>query len=675
MAVPPQVRSEGLAERVGDLILQCSNYNPGAVISGNFALSLPVSITNRIDTNNITTDAVLSVDYGLGFTTVPVNGLINSNTISFNGAGLTVPANGNFNLKFSGVRADVHQLAGANPEPVLASLSVPLQVNQSQITVAYAMPGLFATLYTSGVSCAGSPLPAALDLPDLFAAKTAFFSTRITKGFGSAFTPQAAGETNGTRFLVSYTSFPGNSRLFVPNMVAGSDAVTPTAGGDLGAQQAVGQYLPGSRTLLLVLVTGADSSGAGGTPLAVPTGSSPVALNGVTEIPLTSGSGYAVYEVADANPSLIESAQFPTFVGLSNVTAPAVAQESISLAPVSTVVTASSTAPIPRFAATTPASDCNVVGDCGAAYFPKLSVVEQPLAFTAMAGGASMNQPGYIYVQNAGGGIMNWTASIHYLSGSGWLVLDQSANQNSGTIRADAQPQNLTPGTYQANVVIDAGPLAGNASIPVTLTVQSLSHPSAPPVTVTSIVNAATFANTPLVAGSLATAMGSGFGGKSVALSLNGVSANLLYSSAGQINFQVPAALASANTANLIVTVDGSSSAPATVQLAPAWPAVFTHGVLDQSYQENTAATPESAGNVLQIFAIGIPSGASVTAQIGSRTGLVPLYAGAAPTVPGVQQVNLMIPPDLAPQSTQLVLCVAAGGQKYCSPAYPLYID
>ena len=73
-----------------------------------------------------------------------------------------------------------------------------------------------------------------------------------------------------------------------------------------------------------------------------------------------------------------------------------------------------------------------------------------------------------------------------------------------------------------------------------------------------------------------------------------------------------------------------------------------------------------------QKFATGIPAGATVTAQIGDRTGLVPQYAGPAPGIPGVQQVNVAVPGDLAPGATQLMLCAAVGGQQYCSPAYAL---
>src|ERR1035441_2385422 len=67
-AVPLQVRAEGLTERMGDIVLDCSGSKPGAVLSGNVIISLQgVNITNRVDSNNQTVDTVLFVDYGSGY--------------------------------------------------------------------------------------------------------------------------------------------------------------------------------------------------------------------------------------------------------------------------------------------------------------------------------------------------------------------------------------------------------------------------------------------------------------------------------------------------------------------------------------------------------------------------------------------------------------------------------
>ncbi len=681
-AAPIQVRAEGLTERMGDIVLQCSGSNPGAVLAGNFTIYLAgVGITNRVDSNNYTNDAVLSVDYGSGFVPSGIAGSVADGRIEFDGVRFTVPPSGNLNIKFSNIRAAVGAVSS-----VLASISFSapssIQIDQSRVTVAVPQPGLFATLYSTGIPCTGSPLASTTSLSGMFAAGTAFASTRVTEGFSNAFAPRAAGEDNCTRFRVGYSGFPVNAHVYLPDMVAGSSALVPTAGGDLGRAQAVGQYVPGSGTLLLVRVQYPDAAGAGGYPISTPSIGGPVTLDSVSEVPLTNGAGSAIYEVADASPSRLESAQFPTFVSLPSVTAATVAQESISFAPVSSVMSASIADAVPRFAAVTPASDCTVLGDCQAGYFPKLSVDPMSIQLTAIAGGAMTSSPGYIPIQNAGGGVMIWAAILSYTNGSGWLTLDYSSGQNNGSVRVWAMPQGLAAGTYLAKIIIDAGPLAGSVTIPVTLTVQAAPAPPptppptpAPAVTVSQVVNAATFAVTPLVPGSLGTLLGANLSGKIVSVTFDGSAATLLYIGASQINLQVPASLGSKTSATLVVTVDGSSSAPQVVALAPVWPAIFAHAVLNQDYSENTARTAAKAGSILQIFATGIPASATVSAQIADRRNLIPLYAGAAPGVPGVQQVNVAIPGDLSATTTQLTICATAGSQPVCSVAYPVVIQ
>jgi len=676
LSVPLQVRSEGLTEPMGDIILQCSGLNSGTVLSGNLTLFFPVNVTNRVDSSNLTRDAVVSVDSGSGFVPTAIAGQVTNQMISFNGINPTVPATGNLNLKISGIRANVNQLGLLAPQPVTASLSSNFPVNQSQVIVAVPQIGLEATLSSKGITCSGSPVPSTISLPDLFAAGTSFVSTRVTEGFASAFEVRAPGADTGTRFLVRYSGFPANAQLYLPDMVAGSDALVPSAAGDLGGSATIGQYVPGSGTLLLVRVPGADSSGAGGFAVFAPTGSAPVTLTSASAVSLANGVGFAVYEVADANPAVRETAQFPTFIGIANVTTPAVAQESIGFGPVSTVSNASVSAPIPRFAAVTPPSDCTVLGDCQASFFPVLVVAATSIQLTAV-GSTMTSVPGYIPIQNGAGGVLDWSVTISYASGSGWLTLDTSSGRNFGSVRVWAQPQNLAPGVYHASITVNAG-AAGSDTIPLTLTVQAAPPPpppATPAVTVSQVLNAATLTATPLVSGSLGTLIGSNLAGKNVAVTFDGLPASLLYSSASQINLQVPAGLGSKTSATMVVTVDGLSGAPVTVALSPAWPAVFAHGVLNQNNAENTSGSAAPSGSILQVFATGIPDGATVSVQIGDRANLVPLYAAGAPSLAGVQQVNVAVPDGLPPGTTPLIVCATTGSQQYCSAGYSLALQ
>jgi uncharacterized protein (TIGR03437 family) len=57
-----------------------------------------------------------------------------------------------------------------------------------------------------------------------------------------------------------------------------------------------------------------------------------------------------------------------------------------------------------------------------------------------------------------------------------------------------------------------------------------------------------------------------------------------------------------------------------------------------------------------------------VTVTLQNRNNLVPLYAAAAPGLPGMQQINVEVPADLQPVASNLIICVAGpGNQQYCS--------
>ena len=163
-----------------------------------------------------------------------------------------------------------------------------------------------------------------------------------------------------------------------------------------------------------------------------------------------------------------------------------------------------------------------------------------------------------------------------YQSGAGWLTADPASATNNATLFVTVHPDKIGPGTYQATIMVDAGPLAGSRVLPVTFNVTSGSGAGAP-VVIGAVVNAASFQPVPLVAGSLATIIGTSLGGMSVSVTFDAVPAKLLYTGASQINLRVPAELALRTTAQMIVIVDGQSAAQ-TVALALVSPETTTRG-------------------------------------------------------------------------------------------------
>ena len=335
------------------------------------------------------------------------------------------------------------------------------------------------------------------------------------------------------------------------------------------------------------------------------------------------------------------------------------------------MTTASSSEPVPRFLALTPLPDCTILGDC-TSVFGQLSVATEPILLNGIAGGPTTGT--YFYLTNTGGGLMQWTASVSSgasLQAPGWLTLDPYQGVNNTGVRVYAAPASLTPGNYGASITINAG-VAGSATIPVNFTVIPVTTAAPPGPSITAVLNAASLVAVPAVAGSLSTIMGSGFSGKNLSATFDGEAATILFSNDTQINLLVPPDLASKNSTQLVVTANGSSSAELTVPLAAFEPGIFTGGILNQDSTANSASNPARAGSVIALWATGLSGEGAITGNIGGQDIPVPYYAGPAPGLVGVQQVNLVVPGDLGEITSQVYICGTANGSAMCSLPAPL---
>ena len=478
-ASPPVVRGEGIAERVGDIRLTCAGGPPNALFTTTLFFFLNVNATNRLVSadSSALTGLVLTADNGSGPQPIAAPAtLIGPSSVVFGGFGFRLSSTGSVTLQLAGLRAAANELMFATNSSIQVTLAsnpnTLLSVPSTQLIVGTPEHGLYSA-FSSKIVCGTRGSPLAVN-PDSFTSflvsGSTFNSTRLTEGFPDAFGPLSAWQNlnadTGTRIIVNYSGLPAGARLFVPSVIAGSDAVRPTAAGDLGLTASGGQYAPGSSgSLLLSLVQFNDSNGAHGSPIYKPgaPGSGTVTFDAMSEVALYNGAGAAVYEVMDANPSLQESAQFPTFLSLPSFSGSAIeTSETVSLAPLSTVETATVKDPLPRFEQVDVPPDCSIVGDCGAHYFPRLYVVESALNYSIPAG--SSYQVNYIQVQNMSGGVMQWATSLKYLNGGSWLTVSPASGVGNSTIRLDATPGSLAPGTYNAILTIDAGPIGARAT-------------------------------------------------------------------------------------------------------------------------------------------------------------------------------------------------------------------
>ena len=214
-----------------------------------------------------------------------------------------------------------------------------------------------------------------------------------------------------------------------------------------------------------------------------------------------------------------------------------------------------------------------------------------------------------------------------------------------------------------------------------------------------SVVNAASFLSGPVAPGEIVTVFGTGFGpGPLTTLRLtaglvnttlggtrvlfDGVPAPLIYTVENQLSAVVPYAVAGKPSTQVQVEYRGTRSAPVTLQLAPASPAIFTldssgrgpGAILNQDSSVNSPANPARIGSVVSIFATGegqtSPAGVDgkpgsdpvphpilpVSVTIGGQT-VTPNYAGGAPgNVAGLMQVNVQIPSGIQTGSAVPVL-------------------
>lgn len=162
------------------------------------------------------------------------------------------------------------------------------------------------------------------------------------------------------------------------------------------------------------------------------------------------------------------------------------------------------------------------------------------------------------------------------------------------------------------------------------------------------------------------------------------------YASANQLNYQMPSTVAT-GLGKVTISAGGTSVSGA-VNIVDAYPGIFTVNAqrlaAAQSSTMNGAtqvtssvATTNTAGQYvaapisvsgapvyLILYGTGIGS-AAVTATIGGVNAPVS-FSGPQGTYPGLDQVNLLIPPSLAGKGQVEVLVTAAG-----KPANPVYVD
>jgi len=218
-------------------------------------------------------------------------------------------------------------------------------------------------------------------------------------------------------------------------------------------------------------------------------------------------------------------------------------------------------------------------------------------------------------------------------------------------------------------------------------------NPTAPQVGTGGVVNAASFAKgQPLSPGSIFSVFGSAMAGSTpgaaaslplpvtlagASLLVGGVTVPLYYSSAGQINAQIPVELAANSRPQVVVRLslpgNNAITVPESIVLDTARPGIFLvdaqgQGVIiDLQGRVVNSAAPATAGDVLVVYATGLgatnPRAETGKASPGDPPGVVVVqptvtiggisapvqFAGLTPGLVGLYQVNVQVPAGVTP--------------------------
>ena len=171
-------------------------------------------------------------------------------------------------------------------------------------------------------------------------------------------------------------------------------------------------------------------------------------------------------------------------------------------------------------------------------------------------------------------------------------------------------------------------------------------------------------------------------------MTVGGLAAPLLYLSPFQANLQIPFGLAPGQQTAQVTSPFGSATF--NITLAAAAPGIFllnpsTAAVLNQDFNLNSPQRPAARGSYLQVFAAGLgevapavttgaaaplsplSSAAGVTASINGQPATVG-FAGLAPGFAGLYQINVQVPPAMAPDAAASLVVTAAGQSSNAVP-------
>lgn len=677
---PALITRDGLAEPVGDIVLYCSGA-PGQTARVTLGVWLDRPVANAPDASGTgVTGASLWLDSDSPPRLLTTAARLQAGVLYFDTVNVAASPSGTLALRVSGIRAEAAEMVRAGV--LMVSDAAFLLANHS-VVAGVPAAGLMATTMAALACCAGPPLPDSLDWNGVLARDPWTGAVRVSEGYASSFQrPDPANPERGaTRVLIRLEGLPPGSRVLAPDGVAGGNAAQPTRSGLFEEPPDPGVYSPGPpRSLLLSRVAHADRNGAGGTPVL---GLSPSSLAGVGEAQVDDTEAWVVYEVRDADPSAVETAEIPLwiFTPVSRVNERVIVRIRAMLAPLSDQTGSVPGAPVPRYRPAEPLPDCTLLGDCDAGYFPRLEVIPSVTTeFAAAAGGRAKSAA--LFVRNRGGHFVEWKASVKYLDGDGWIVLQGTGGLSEGSFYYLLDPKDLTPGEYRAEIRFDQlnSPTGANAKIviPVRFTVTEGPPPPQPPSQnpvpppepeIWAALTVPFDFGGPFAPGGLMRLHGRFFA-PDTSVTVGGLAARVLSSQPDMLLVEIPVE-ALPGSVDVVAANDGQAGEPYRIHLLAAAPSVVS--ILNADGEPNGEAAPAAVGSEVKLEVTGIAlANDPVWVNVHDRWSEARREPGSAP---GVHALRLVIPDDLPAMQTAVRVCATAQGiDGICSHPRPIWL-
>ena len=294
---------------------------------------------------------------------------------------------------------------------------------------------------------------------------------------------------------------------------------------------------------------------------------------------------------------------------------------------------------------------------------PTFSVSPSTLTFGYQAGSGNPVSPGQLIV-TASGGTVNFTVSPS--SSGNWLSVTPLSGSTSttATLAVQVSPASLAASATPYTGTITINGVNGSTGTTVVSVSLQVSNPL--PV-VTAVLNAASFASGPVAPGEIVSIFGTQIGptnaatltlnssGKvstslgGVTVSFSGYLAPLIYVSSTQINAIVPYELSGNKGPFVEVTFAGQKSNEPSLQLTTSAPGLFTMNgsgsgpgaILNADGSVNTQYNPATAGSIVVIYM----TGEGLTTPAGVTGGVTAVnVSGTGPLTPAPQlAVSVMI--------------------------------